>query len=195
MLFSCNTTFCTLPVCSGITHRHEPLGVASSQFVDFNILGVLEMGLCQPGRTLHLLPAASLPEDLHWVSSNPRIAKAIAQWTVAVEKEAQGVVPEAVQLCVHHQLAKWQGELMPISRSWVEEEVKQLANDNYVIAKFALLLAKASYQIDQKLMQEVLSIAGSEEDFIRILAWCSNTASRYVANRISKIAQEVPNNL
>ena len=149
----------------------------------------------QPGRTLHLLPTASLPEDLQWASSNPRIAKAIAQWTATVEKEAHGVVPEAVQLCVHHQLAKWQGELMPISRSWVEEEVKQLANDNNVLAKFALLLAKASYQIDENLMQQVVSIAGSEEDFIRILAWSSNTASRYVANRIAKIAQEVPDNL
>lgn len=143
----------------------------------------------RPGRTLHLLSAAPLPEDLHWARPNPRIAESIARWTAAVEHEAHGVIPKAVHQCVHRQLAHWQGELMPMSRSWVEAEVSQLTGDDYVLGKFALLLAKASYQIDEQLMEQLLSIAGSEEKFIRILAWCSYTASRYVAHRIAKIAQ------
>jgi hypothetical protein len=146
----------------------------------------------EPGRTLHLLPEASLPEDLHWASSNPRIANAIARWTTAVEREARGVITEAVHECVHYRLASWQGELMPLSRGWVEDEVDQLANDDYVIGKFALLMAKASSQIDEQLMEQVRRIAGSEEQFVRILAWCSYTASRFVANRIAKIAQQRP---
>lgn len=144
----------------------------------------------QPGKTLHLLPTDSLPEDLRWASPNPRIANAIARWTSAVEREARGVITEAVHQRVNHQLADWQGELMPMSRSWVEDEVGQLVKDDYVIGKFALLLAKASYQIDEQLMEQVRRIAGSEEQFIRILAWCSYTASRYVANRVAKTAQQ-----
>ena len=79
---------------------------------------------------------------------------------------------------------------MPMSRDWVESEVGQLADDDYVIGKFALLLAKASYQIDEQLMDQVLRIAGSEEQFVRILAWCSYTASCFVANRVAELAQQ-----
>jgi hypothetical protein len=146
----------------------------------------------EPGRTLHLLPAAPLPEDLNWAAPNLRIANAIGRWTTAVEDEARGVITEAVHQCVHHQLASWRGEPMPMSRSWVEGEVGQLTGDDNVIGKFALLLAKASYQIDEQLMEKVLRIAGSEEQFVRILAWCSYTASRYVANRVAKVAQQRP---
>ena len=146
----------------------------------------------QPGETLRLLPTAPLPEDLHWASPNPRIANAIARWTATVEHEARGAITEAVHQCVHQRLSGWQGESMPMSRNWVEGEVGQLADDDYVIGKFALLLAKASYQVDEQLMEQVLHIAGSEEQFVRILAWCSFTASRYVANRVAKIARQRP---
>ena len=155
-----------------------------------NELRATHSDFIQPGRTLHLLPPAILPDDLSWASSNHRIANAISQWIAAVENEAEGVVPEVVQQCVHHHLAKWQGESMPMSRRWVEEEVKQLTSENHVVAKFALLLAKASYQIDHELIQKVLAIAGSEKRFIRILAWCSYISARYIANRIARIAQQ-----
>ena len=149
----------------------------------------------EPGRTLPLLPAATLPDDLHWAHANSRIAQAIAQWIAAVEKEAQGVIPESVQQHVHQQLSCWQGEMMPMGRHWVGSEVAPLVDEEYVLAKFALLLAKAAYQIDDKLIQQVLTIAGSEEQFIRILAWCSCTASRYVANQIAKLTQSQAHSL
>lgn len=37
---------------------------------------------------------------------------------------------------------------MPISRSWAEKEVGELAGKNRAIAKLALVLAKAPYQIE-----------------------------------------------
>lgn len=149
----------------------------------------------KPGRTLHLLPGAELPDDLQWASANPRIAQAIARWTAAVERHAQGVVPQAVQQLVHHSLAQWHGELMPMSRNWVEKEVNGLTDKDYFISKLAILLAKASHQIDDALMEQVLLLAGNEEHFIRILAWCSFTASRYVARNVAKLTQQYPHML
>lgn len=52
---------------------------------------------------------------------------------------------------------------MPISRNWVDEEVKGLQGEARAIAKLV-----------------------DEKRFIRILAWSSFTAARYLANRIAK---------
>jgi len=132
-----------------------------------------------PGRSLSLLPSAALPSDMMWASSNPRIATALAQWTAAVEAEAAKSLSEEVMAHVQSTLTQWQGETMPMSRSWVETEVTGLASTDANFARLALILAKASYQLDDTLIREVLAACGDEESFIRVLSWCSFTAARF----------------
>ena len=141
-----------------------------------------------PGRALHLLPEAELPDDMQWARANRRIARAVAQWAAAVEREADKVVPERARQVVHDSLKQWQGEQMPISRSWVEKEVDDLRGNERAIARLALVLAKAAYQSDDKLVAEVLEHNPEQEQFLRILAWCSFTAARYVAARIARLS-------
>ena len=138
-----------------------------------------------PGRSLHLTASAELPDDMHWASSNPRISRALAQWAASVENEASGVVPAGVQDFVHHNLQQWRFEPMPMSRSWVEQELGELEGEARSIAKLALLLAKAAYQVDEKLVTEIMGPDADQERFIRVLAWCSFTASRYVGSHIA----------
>ena len=149
----------------------------------------------KPGRTLHLLPQAELPDDLQWAAANPRIARAVAQWAAAVEAEADKVIPEPTRRVVHQHLQLWQGEQMPLSRSWVEQEVAGLHGNERAIARLALVLAKASYQSDDKLVAEVLKHNPDQEQFVRILAWCSFTAARYVAARIAKLSDSAGESL
>lgn len=137
-----------------------------------------------PGDTRQLLPEAKLPDDMYWARSNPRIACALAQLAAAVEHEGAKVIPDAVHVLVSDNLARWHGEQMPISRSWVDREVGHLTGLDRDIAVLALLLAKASYQIDDGIVQAVRGQV-DEMDFIRILAWSSFTASRHVAGRIA----------
>jgi len=139
----------------------------------------------EPGRTLHLLPVAPLPDDMQWAEANPRIARTVAQWTATVEKESEDVIPARVKLLVHENLSKWQGNAMPMSRSWVEKEIVGLEGEERAIARFALVLAKASYQTDEKMVEDVLGKDRDEERFVRILAWCSFTAARHFASRIA----------
>lgn len=171
----------------------EPLGISHIKRWALRIFGnelkATHSDPLVPGRALALLPQAELPDDMHWASANPRVADAVARWAAAVEKEAEGVISQAIKKCVHQSLSVWKGELMPLSRSWVEDEVSGLSGEEKAIARFALLLAKASYQIDDALVEALL---GSERDqirFIRILAWSSFTASRYVANRIARASR------
>ena len=139
----------------------------------------------EPGRTLHMLPPAPLPRDMQWARPNPRIARTVAQWAAAVEKESMGVVSQNVKYLVNVNLSRWQGEIMPLSRSWVEREIGGLEGEERAIARFALVLARASYQIDDKMVREVLGEGRDEARFLRILAWCSFTAARHFARRIA----------
>jgi AhpD family alkylhydroperoxidase len=142
-----------------------------------------------PGRTLDLLPPAPLPPDMAWARANPRIAEAVSRWAAAVEEEAQPVIATEVQQVVARSLGKWNGEIMPMSRSWVETEVKSLDEGDHPIARLALVLAKAPYQVDRGLVDAVVSRVADQASFIRILAWASYVAARSFAARIARVSQ------
>ncbi len=133
----------------------------------------------EPGRALSLLPPAPLPEDLSWASPNPRVADALARWTATVERESAGVISPEVRRTVEASLSGWSGEQMPISRSWVEAELEGLDGDDRAIAQLAIVLAKAPYQVDEKLAEAVLGQERDEARFVRILAWSSFVGARH----------------
>lgn len=146
-----------------------------------------------PGRALNLLPPADLPNDLDWAKSNPRIADALSRWANVIDKHATALVDKEVIACVEASLQHWQGEQMPISRSWVELEVQNLSGFNRDLAKLTLVLAKAPYQVDESLIEPVFKAQNNQEDFIRIVAWAAFTSARKIALRIAKISGLVEN--
>ena len=140
----------------------------------------------QLGRSLSLLPQADLPEDLAWAEPNPRIADAVARYAAAVEREAASVISLQVRQVVAQSLATWQGEQMPISRSWVEGDLIGLTGEDLNIARLAIVLAKAPYQVDGTLAEAVLGHERDEARFVRILAWASFVGSRRFVNLIAR---------
>ena len=132
----------------------------------------------EPSRALSLLPKARLPDDMAWAKPNPRVADAIARYTATVEREAAAIISPRVKAVVATSLDSWQGEQMPLLPTWVDNEVAGLEGDERAIASFAIQLAKAPYRVSEKLNEEILQIAGNEENFVRILAWASFTGAR-----------------
>jgi AhpD family alkylhydroperoxidase len=139
----------------------------------------------QPGRALDLLPPAPLPDDMCWAEPNPRIAAALSRWAGVVERESAGVVQSHIRNLVHDNLLGWDGQPMPISRSWVDREVENLTGQDRALARFALVLAKAPYQVDERLVGEILREDGNETRFVRVLAWASFSAARRFARRVA----------
>ena len=142
----------------------------------------------EPGRSLSLLPGAPLPDDLAWALPNPRIATALARWAAAIDRHTMLAVSSAARAVVEENLAQWDGDRMPLSRNWVEQEVDRIEGNERAIARLALVVAKASYQTDDDLVAEVLQYNPEQEQFLRILAWSTFTAARYVAARIARLS-------
>ena len=144
----------------------------------------------EPGRALPLLPSAELPEDLAWARPDPIVADALARYAATIEREATPAVPMAVQWRVHESLAAWRNERMPLQRSWVESELKGLSGPDRALARLAIILAKAPYQVADDLVQPVLD--GNEDRFVRQLAWMSFTAARRYARIVAdQVSSEV----
>jgi len=133
-----------------------------------------------PDRTSDLLPPAPLPRDMTRAKGNPRIARAISRWAGAIEREAPKAVPREIMEFVKTNLSRWDGYAMPLSRSWVENETEALSGHDRDLARFALIVAKSSTQMEEELIGKVLK---SEEQFIRTLAW----ASFYGARRVTAV--------
>jgi AhpD family alkylhydroperoxidase len=140
----------------------------------------------EPGRALQLLPPAQLPEDMCWANGNPRIAGAVSRWASVIEQEAQHVASPPVRELVRSSLQQWQGEAMPLSRSWVELETGGLMEEDRDIARLALVVAKAPYQVDEALVAVVLGDEHDERRLIRVLAWAAFSAGRRVAALIDE---------
>jgi hypothetical protein len=130
---------------------------------------------------------------MRWATPNPRIADALARWAGVVEREASGVISPAVMDLVVCNLQDWDGELMPISRSWVDTETLALTGQDRATARLALVLAKAPYQVDGPLVEDVRREDPAEERFIRILAWASFSGARRFAQRIAEVADGLRN--
>lgn len=132
----------------------------------------------QPGKSLSLLPAAELPEDMDWAKANTRIADAVSRWAAAVELESRKVINHRVRETVYESLSRWDGLTMPMDGSWIQEETRGLSGEDEIIARFAIIIAKASYRVTPELVYELMGKNWDEERFIRILAWASFSGAR-----------------
>lgn len=142
----------------------------------------------EPGRSLSLLPEAPLPDDLAWALPNPRIAAALTRWAAAIDRQTSLAVSDTARAAVEDRLREWNGGRMPLSRSWVDQEIVGLKGQDRDIARFALVTAKASYQVDDTLVAGVLGPGCDQERLIRVLAWAAFSAARRIAELTAKAA-------
>jgi hypothetical protein len=172
-----------------------PLGVQRVKAAALRLFGgelkATHLKPLTPGRGLRLLPAANLPTDMRWAARNPRIADALARWAAVVERESSGAVSPELREFVVRNLQHWSGDVMPLSRSWVDSEVNALTGQDRAIARLALVVAKAPYQVDERLVEDAFNEDRSEERFIRILAWASFSGARRFAQRIAEATAAV----
>jgi hypothetical protein len=177
---------------SHVVMNGSPVDVGSLQGAALRLFGTelraTKQRAAVPGRSIPLLPPAELPADLAWAAPNPRIADSIARWAAAVDRETAGVIPPAVRRCVDESLARWHNERMPLSRSWVEPDVAMLTGEDQAIARLAIVLAKAPYQVSESLVEPLLG--GGEERFVRILAWASSVGARRFAALVARRAAD-----
>jgi AhpD family alkylhydroperoxidase len=133
------------------------------------------------GDSVALLPAAPLPADLAWARQNAVVADAFARAYAVTEAAGARSVPPNVRMLVHSRLSDWDGRAPGISRSWVAEAVDGLPAEDQPAARLALVVALASYQVDEGLVEAFRETTPGDEALIELAAWASMAAARRIS--------------
>jgi AhpD family alkylhydroperoxidase len=134
-----------------------------------------------PGSSLALLPSVPLVDELAWARGNPVVADAFARSYTAVEAAGRRSVPDGVRALVLRRLSAWDGAAPGISRGWVSDAVSGLPVDEQAAGRLALVIALASYQVDEELVSGFRVGAGGDDTLVEFAAWVSMAAARRVS--------------
>ncbi len=75
----------------------------------------------------------------------------------------------------------WNGEEMPLSRSWVEDAIISVSEEDKPAARVALLTALASHQEDQGIIEAFQRRQTEETDLVKAVAWASLATVRRIS--------------
>ncbi|MFI6066626.1 carboxymuconolactone decarboxylase family protein [Micromonospora sp. NPDC051227] len=159
---------------------------AGARRVAAGLFGALARTDRPPGRSLALLPpAAATPPDLAWAAGNPSIVDALARAVGAVDGCAATAAPEPLRRLVRDRLARTtDGTPGPIGRPELDALVAPLAPAQRPAGRLALLVALASYQVTDRLIDEVRAGGHDDAALVALSAWASLTAARQVGVRL-----------
>jgi hypothetical protein len=144
----------------------------------------------RPGDSLDLLPAVPLPDDLEWAQTNTVVADAFARGFAAIEAAGARSVPRSVRDLVHSRLSTWDGQAPGISRSWVDDAVAGLPEADRSAGRLAMVIALASYQVDEGLVDAFRRTAPGDGTLVDLAAWVSITAARRISTWLAAAAAD-----
>jgi AhpD family alkylhydroperoxidase len=126
----------------------------------------------EPGDTLDLLPATGTQPPA-WARPGSVLAEAFSRAEGAIVAAAAEVVPPAVRVLLARELARWDGRPPGLGRGWVEEAIAGIAEPHRPAARFALLIAKAAYQIDDAVTDDVRAAGFDGKGLVELAAWAA----------------------
>lgn len=135
----------------------------------------------RPGDSLDLLPAVSRPEELGWARGNTVIADAFARGYAAIDAAGARSVPSAVRDLIGRRLSEWDGQAPGISRSWVDDAVTGLPEADRPAGRLAMVIAFASYQVDEDIVDAFRRTAPGDDTLVELAAWTSMAAARRIS--------------
>lgn len=144
------------------------------------------------GAALGLLPAAPLPAALAWARPEPAVAGALSRAVAGVDAAAERWVPEAVRELLHAELAVSDGTPPGPSRAWLEPLVAPLDPAPRAVARLALLIALAPYQITDADVTAFRGVRPGDRELVELAAWASLTAAVRIASRFAEPAPDTP---
>jgi len=99
-----------------------------------------------------------------------------------VEAGINDVLSKETQDHIRENLKSWEGGQVELSRAWVENEIQEIREDERDKARIALIVAKASYQIDDGVIDKVMQKGLSEADLVKLGAWGALLGAKTIAN-------------
>lgn len=140
----------------------------------------------RPGESLDLLQPAPVPADLDWAAGNEIVTEAFARAYAVAETAGVRSVPSGVRELVTDRLSTWDGAAPGFSRAWLEDAVTPLPEEERAAGRLALLVALASYQVDDGVVEAFRRTSPSDAALVDLVAWAGTAAARRISTWIPR---------
>jgi AhpD family alkylhydroperoxidase len=117
------------------------------------------------------------PPDFAWAAGNEPVLQAWRNFYLVTHRLGERHIPLPVCELLDSTLRRWKGEDMGLSRTWVYDLTRDLAEEQHPIARLVLLTALASHQIDDQVIRDFLLIKGNDRLLVPTVAWASAMAT------------------
>ncbi len=123
-----------------------------------------------------------LPSEFSWASSNPNVAGSFIRFAHAAEAAGREALHEDVRSLVIAHLNQWNGEQTDLGRGWLEDLIAPLDPGLKPSAQLALLTARASWQVDNKIISDFKKINPEEKALVQATGWAAFAAVRRISS-------------
>ncbi len=97
-----------------------------------------------------------------------------------MERRAHDHLSEGVRAVVRKKIDAWRGEDPGLGRDWLEEAVAPLDEGDRPAARLALLIALASYRVDEGAIRGFRERHPGDVALVGLASWASFTAMRKI---------------
>jgi len=127
-------------------------------------------------------PNTVLPPEFAWSNPDSNVAGSLVRFAYAAERAGQEALHDDVRLLVTDHLNEWHGEQPGLGRAWVEDLVGHLDESLRPSARLALLAARASWQIDDRLIQDFRALVDDDRTLVQVTGWAAFAAVKRIAS-------------
>ncbi|OXM59373.1 carboxymuconolactone decarboxylase family protein [Amycolatopsis vastitatis] len=135
------------------------------------------------GLSLPLLPP-SATDGPGWAVPGGTADDAFARVGAAFEAAGERVLSPRVRDLVRREVKAWDGRPPGLSRAWVSDALTELPASERPAGRFALLVAKAAYQVDAGAVAAVRREWTDDRDLVEAASWAAFTAANELGGRL-----------
>ncbi|MCR6483527.1 carboxymuconolactone decarboxylase family protein [Amycolatopsis sp. OK19-0408] len=135
------------------------------------------------GKSSALLPPAAT-DGPGWATPGGVLADAFARVAAAFEAAGERVLAPRVRDLVRRELKAWDGRPPGLGRAWATEAVAELPEAERAAGRFAVLVAKAAYQVDADVVAAVRREWSDDRALVEAASWVAFTAAAELGGRL-----------
>ncbi len=150
----------------------------------------------EAGHALQFIGQHEIPKHLQWANSVPAYAQIFtAQESVLAEIEKDLIPPTSARI-LREAISAWQGEDMPLGRSWLADLTKDISEEEKSSATIILLAAFAPHTVTENDIRAFQENNPSDKDLLETCFWSIEMLTNKVATWITKpfnVSELAPN--
>ncbi len=134
------------------------------------------------GDGLEFINDYPIPTSLKWSKSIPPFSKALAAEQVVLNEIEEELIPKKLAQLFIEKVNSWQGEEMPMGRSWLNEVIKPLSENEKPIAQIMFLAAFTPFAVTGKDIEDFRKAKPGDAALVEVCYW----SIQLLTNRLSK---------